>query len=110
MAPFPGMFRKLPEADLPLPGVTARLLRGPTGSAIFWEAAQDTHVPEHRHGDQWGVVLEGEVQLTLSGEPQTYHRGDEYYVPGGTPHSAHLKAGSRVLDVFDDPDRYREKA
>ena len=110
MAHFPAMFRKLPEADLPVPGVVARLLRGPTASAIFWETAQDTQVPEHRHGDQWGVVLEGEVRLTIGGRAQTFRRGDEYFVPAGTPHSADLKAGARVIDVFDDPDRYRARA
>ncbi len=109
MAPFPELFRTLPEADVLIPGVKVRLLRGPTASAIFWEATEDTRVPEHRHGDQWGVVLEGEMRLTAGGEVRTCHRGDEYYIPAGVPHSAALKAGVRVIDFFDDPDRYRAK-
>ncbi len=109
MASFPAVFHRLPEADVPIPGVRVRLLRGPTASAIFWEAVQDTSVPEHRHGDQWGVVLEGEMRLTAGGQVRTCRRGDEYYIPAGVPHSADLKAGVRVIDVFDDPDRYRAK-
>ena len=47
MAPFPELFRTLPEADVAIPGVAVRMLRGLTASAIFWEATQDTTVPEH---------------------------------------------------------------
>jgi quercetin dioxygenase-like cupin family protein len=109
MAPFPDLFQTLPEAEVPVPGVKVRLLRGPTASAIFWEATQDTAVPQHRHGGQWGVVLEGEIRLTVGSDVRTCRRGDEYYIPAGTPHSAVLKKGARVLDFFDDPDRYRPK-
>lgn len=110
MAPFPEVFLKLPEADVPIHGVHVRLLRGPTASAIFWEATEDTAVPEHRHGAQWGVVLEGEMRLTVGGNARGCRKGDEYYIPAGVPHAADLKAGARVIDFFDDPDRYRAKA
>ncbi len=110
MAPFPDVFETLPEADVPIRGVQVRLLRGPTASAIFWEATQDTAVPEHTHGGQWGVVLEGEIRLTVGGTHRVCHRGDEYFIPAGMPHAAELKAGARVIDFFDDPNRYKEKA
>ena len=41
-------------------------------------------VPEHAHGAQWGVVLEGWVEFTIGGETQTYRRGDTYYDGPGT--------------------------
>lgn len=109
MPPFPEMFRKLPEADVPIRGVSIRLLRGPTASATFWEATEDAAVPEHSHGAQWGVVLEGEIRLTVAGKIRTCRKGDEYHIPAGVPHRADLKAGARVIDFFDDPDRYRTK-
>ncbi len=89
--------------------MSVRLLRGPTACAI-WEATQDAAVPEHRHGAQWGVVLEGEIRLTVGSETRTCLRGDEYFIPAGVPHAAVLKTGTRVIDAFDDPDRYRPKA
>jgi quercetin dioxygenase-like cupin family protein len=110
MAHFPELFRRLPEADVPFPGVNARLLRGPTACAIFFEATENETVPEHHHGPQWGVVVEGEIRLTIGSETKTYRRGDEYYIPAGVPHSAVLTKGARVIDCFDDPDRYRAKA
>jgi len=110
MAPFPELFRRLPEADVSIPGVNVRLLQGPTACAIFWEATKDTAVPEHVHGPQWGVVLDGVIELTVGSEIRTCRKGDEYFIPEGVPHSARLKAGARVIDVFDDPNRYRPKA
>lgn len=110
MAHFPEIFHRLPEADVPIPGVSVRLLRGPTASAIFFEAVRDTTVPEHRHGAQWGVVLEGEIHLTLGAEARTCRKGDEYFIPAGVPHGASMKVGTRVIDFFDDPDRYHPKA
>ena len=109
MPPFPELFRRLPEADVPFHGVDVRLLRGPTGSAIFLEAKEDMTVPEHRHGAQWGIVVEGELNLTIGPETRVRRKGDEYHIPAGVPHAAVLKKGTRVIDVFDDPDRYRPK-
>lgn len=109
MAHYPEMFRCLPEADVPLSGVDVRLLRGPGACAIFLEATQDTTVPEHRHGGQWGIVAEGELGLTIGSDTRTHRRGDSYVTPAGTPHAAVLARGTRVIDVFDDPNRYRPK-
>ncbi len=66
--------------------------------------------PEHRHGDQWGIVVDGELNLAIGSETQTRRRGDEYFIPAGVPHSAILKKGTRVIDLFDDSNRYRPKA
>ncbi len=110
MSRYPDTFKKLPEADVPFPSVHVRLLQGPTASAMFLEALHDTAVPEHTHGDQWGIVVDGEVRMTIHGTAQTFRKGDEYFLPAGTPHGALIRAGARVIDFFDDPNRYRPKA
>lgn len=110
MAKFPEMIRRiLPEADTPFRGIDVRLLRAPTASAIFVEAMEESDVPEHAHGAQWGIVVDGELDLTIGDERKIYRRGEEYFIPPGTPHAGHLKRGTRVIDFFDDPDRYRPK-
>ena len=54
--------------------------------------APDVVVPEHTHPhEQFGVVLTGELTLTVGGETLLLRPGDMYLVPGGVPHSA--KAG-----------------
>lgn len=110
MPGFPEIIRRLPEADAPFRGISLRLLQGPTASAIFVEAHETSEVPVHSHGAQWGVVVAGELVLTIGGETRTYRPGEEYLIPAGVPHAAKLKAGVRVIDFFDDPNRYRPKA
>lgn len=110
MSRFPDIIAKLPEADANFKGVKVWLLRGPTASAIFVEAREDSAVPEHSHGAQWGVVVDGEMDLTIGGATRTYRRGDDYMIPAGTPHGAKLRAGTRVIDFFDDPNRYRPRS
>jgi quercetin dioxygenase-like cupin family protein len=109
MARYPNVISRLPEADANFPGVKVWLLQGPTGSAIFVEARADAVVPEHSHGAQWGIVVDGEMELSIGGVVRTYRPGDEYTIPAGTKHGARLRAGTRVIDVFDVPDRYRPR-
>ncbi len=109
MATFPDVIHRLPEADVSFRGITLRLLQGSTASAIFVEASEDARVPEHSHGAQWGIVVDGELRLTIGAETRTLRRGDEYFIPPGVKHAASLKGGTRVIDFFDVPDRYNPK-
>jgi quercetin dioxygenase-like cupin family protein len=100
----------VPEADVAFTGAEVRLLRGSTASAILVVAREDMEVPSHTHAAQWGIVVDGEMRLTIGTEARTYRRGDSYFIPAGTPHGGRLKAGTRVIDFFDDPDRYRPRS
>src|SRR3972149_3916504 len=97
MSRFPAVVAALPEADAAFPGIRIRLLRGPTASAIFVEALEESEVPVHSHGAQWGIVVDGQMDLTIGGAARTYRRGDAYVIPAGTPHGAALRAGTRVV-------------
>lgn len=58
---------------------------------LAMRVAFDPHVqvPEHKHPhEQFGVVLAGELTLTIAGEPLTLHAGEMYLIPGNVPHSA----------------------
>ncbi len=109
MTGFPDFIRKLPQADTSLRGVMLWLLQGRTASATLFQAHEDSAVPEHSHRAQWGIVVEGEMRLTIGGDTRTYRRGEEYFVPSDVPHSASFKAGLRAIDFFDDPNRYRPR-
>ena len=109
MPGFPEIVRRLPEADTPFHGIAVWLLQGPTASAIFVEATEDSEVPAHSHGAQWGVVVAGKLVLTIGGKTRTYGPGQEYMIPPGAVHAATLKKGVRVIDFFDDPNRYRPR-
>ena len=70
----------------------------------------DFDLPPHAHKAQWGTVIEGEAELTIAGETRVYRPGETYNIPDGAEHSARLKAGTQVIDVFEEADRYPLKA
>ncbi len=107
---FAAFIRALPEADLPFAGLHGWLLQSASGQVLFMEADVDVIVPEHSHGDQWGVVIDGKIDLTIGGQAHTFTNGDSYFIPNGTPHRAHIHSGFRAIDVFADPNRYRVRA
>lgn len=106
MDPFPGWMGDLPEVDTPFAGLDGRLLASPHGQAVFFRAEEEVEVPAHSHGAQWGVVVSGRLHLTVAGRSAVYEPGDTYEIGAGEEHSARLDAGSSVIDVFQDPDRY----
>jgi quercetin dioxygenase-like cupin family protein len=70
-------------------------------------------VAEHRHPhEQLGLVIEGELALTIAGTSHRLGPGDAYQIPGGVEHSARAVGGAcRVLDVFQPVrEDYRERA
>lgn len=101
---------RLPKADIPMAGVDAAHLAGSHGQVVFFTLPAGTSVPPHSHGEQWGIVVEGEVDLTIDGVQRTYRRGDAYYISDGVVHSAVVREGCLAIDVFADPQRYRAKA
>jgi hypothetical protein len=109
-ADYPDFLRKLPEADLPVDGLRGWMLQGPHGLAIFLHAETEILLPKHTHGHQWGIVVDGNMDLTIGGETKTYRRGDSYFVPAGVAHHGKLYPGFRAIDCFEDPNRYRPRA
>jgi len=53
---FPAPVQQLPQADIPIQGVTAYLSQAETHQIIFMEFSQDVELGEHAHESQWGVV------------------------------------------------------
>jgi quercetin dioxygenase-like cupin family protein len=97
----------------------------PTGPAFSWryfttalekdptrvvQAVQQLHLPSregnsfHRHnGDQWEVVLEGEITFTVKGQaPRVMKTGEFVYIPRGTVHRNENKsnAPTRTLEIM----------
>lgn len=110
MRPFPEWMKAFPEAQTPFSDLEGRLLASPHGQAVFFRAEEDFEVPSHAHGAQWGIVVVGNLELTVEGETRAYGVGDTYSIGAGETHSARLSAGTCVIDIFQDPDRYEPKA
>jgi quercetin dioxygenase-like cupin family protein len=104
--PFPPPILNLPQADIPLTGATAYLSQTETQQILFMCFEQDVILNEHAHAAQWGIVLEGQIELTIAGVSGTYQRGDRYFIPAGVKHSGKIHAGYADITCFDQPDRY----
>lgn len=106
---FPKMIEKLPEVDISLPGVKGKLFQGRDMQAVFFSLEGTGEIPPHSHQAQWGVILEGEADMTIDGVTRRYRRGDAYYIPAGSVHAIKILGPMKALDFFDEPERYRPK-
>jgi quercetin dioxygenase-like cupin family protein len=62
-------------------------------------------VPRHQHEhEQAGLVIEGEIALTIGNETRVLHPGNGYVIPSGLPHAATAgPEGCLVVDIFAPP-------
>jgi quercetin dioxygenase-like cupin family protein len=106
---YPEMIEKLPDIDIPVPGVRGKLFQGEEMQAVFFSVETTTEIPPHHHQAQWGVVLEGEMAMTVDGVTKKFEKGDSYFIPAGVTHSIRILSPMKALDFFDEPTRYRPK-
>ena len=104
---FPEIISSLPPAELPIGDVSSYLFQGERQQFIFMSFDQDVDVPEHSHEAQWGVVLDGRIELTVGGRRRVLTKGDTYFIPKDVPHSARIERGYKDLTLFNQKDRYR---
>ncbi|MHA2296378.1 MAG: cupin domain-containing protein [Candidatus Hodarchaeales archaeon] len=106
---FPEIISSLPEADIPIPGVQGWIAQGKEFQIIFFDVETTEEVPPHSHGEQYGIIIEGEVSLTIGGETRRYSKGDTFYVPEGVVHHAVFHSRFRSVEFFVDTQRYKVK-
>lgn len=106
---FPEPILNLPKADIPIKGIKANLSQGSDHQIIFMEFSEDVDLPEHSHESQWGIVLEGKIELVIDGEKSTYTKGDRYFIPKDIKHSGKIFAGYADMTYFNQKDRYGTK-
>lgn len=108
---YPDFIQNFPGLDVPFPEdvVQTAVIRSEAGLVAFFTFLKDMELPPHSHGAQWGTVIAGEIELTIGGNTRVYRPGDSYSIPAGVEHGAQITAGTRVIDVFEEADRYPVK-
>jgi len=104
---FPPIITQHAKAKMPIDGINSHLIDAGEQQFIFMEFNEDTEIGDHSHEAQWGVVLEGEMDLKIYGELKKLKKGDSYYIPKDTIHSAKIKAGYKDLTLFNEKERYQ---
>ncbi|HTW98211.1 MAG TPA: cupin domain-containing protein [Acidimicrobiales bacterium] len=105
---FPPFVDALPRPDSPF-AIDARIVPSEHALTMFYTVPEETEIPEHAHGPQWGVVLAGSMEMVIGGVARTYRSGEYYLVEEGVPHVTRIHAGYSGIDVFADAHRYEPK-
>jgi quercetin dioxygenase-like cupin family protein len=89
----------------PVEGIQMQAIVGGTMMGNWVRIAPNSAMPRHEHPhEQFGVMLEGALELTIGDETRLLRPGTAYTIPGGVPHHARtLDEGCLVLDIFAPP-------
>jgi len=87
------------------PGITLRLVWGERVMLSLATFQPNSTVPTHSHPhEQTGIVMEGDLELTIGNETRLCRKGDAFTIPGGVEHSAASRATPvTVVDTFSPP-------
>ena len=90
------------EGFVPFEGLVMQSVVGGKLMANWVTIEPHKVVPRHQHPhEQLGIMLEGQLELTLGDETRLLNPGDAYTIPPNLPHSARtLEQHCVVLDIF----------
>jgi quercetin dioxygenase-like cupin family protein len=104
---WPPEITSLPSIEFHVAGVTGHTMKNHEKQVAFFHFEEGTVVPDHSHGAQWGYLVSGEMTLELDGRSELFQAGDVYYIPAGKKHRTSFSRASFVIDMGDDPGRFR---
>ena len=86
----------------PVPGCRMRTPHGQNVMLSYLEMEDGAEVPLHHHPhEQAGMLIKGQVQLTIGEETRICEAGSLFIIPPNVPHRAVAVNGPAVvLDVF----------
>ena len=86
----------------PVPGCRMRTPYGENLMLSYLEMDEGAVVPLHDHPhEQGGILIQGQVELTIGDETRICEAGSLFIIPPNTPHKAVAVNGPAVvLDVF----------
>lgn len=105
---FPEFIAALPEASFREEARVA-IHQGARSQVLFIEAVRDFAVPPHVHAAEWGVILEGEIEMTIDGKTELHRAGEEHVIPAGVEHAFAWRKGTRAVLFFDEPQRVKPR-
>jgi len=75
--------------------VSKKIIKKQTGTVTIYALDQDQGLSEHTEPfDALVYILDGEAEISISGEPYNLKEGEMIIIPGGNPHV--LKAVNRL--------------
>jgi quercetin dioxygenase-like cupin family protein len=99
--PFPEGVRRLPHTELAGADVYVHDAAG--SQILFIEVASGRPpvvVPTHTHDVEWGIVVEGEIEMTLGDRVERHPAGSTHSIPKDLPHSFRFAPGTSSVHYF----------
>ena len=99
--PFPVGVRTLPKADLA--GADAYVHDNGSTQVVFLEVPvgrPEVVVPTHTHDVEWGIVVEGMIEMTLGDRLERHGPGSTHLIPSQLPHSFRFQPGTCSIHYF----------
>ncbi len=83
------------------PGIRSKLESGSNLTMAFMEIAPNKEGVAHDHPfDQCGVVIEGEVEMSVGEEKKRLRSMETYFIPAGVKHNwKTTSSAAKILDV-----------
>ncbi|GAB4590192.1 cupin domain-containing protein [Nocardia sp. IFM 10818] len=106
MDDWPDWIQQLPMIATGYPGGRGYLIASEHGQVVLWSFPAGASVPRHQHGPQLGIVLTGQVELTMHDTTMLVRAGDSFSLADQAPHAATVAPGTLVIEIFADPDRH----
>jgi len=95
---LPPRIRDLPDFDGPF---DAFRLAADGADVLFATYPGGTTIDPHDHAtDNVGVIIRGELILTMGGTESRYGPGDWYHVPPGTSHAARFDQDTAEIEIW----------
>jgi len=107
MSIFPAFFDTLPKLEIPADVARAWVMTD-NAQVLFYEVHEGGANDDLAEGAEWGLILEGAVEITIDGTTTTYRKGDSYLIPGGVPNRKYNHPGTVGIDVFEQSDRFTD--
>jgi len=83
------------------PGIRSKLESGTNLTMAFMEIAPNKEGSAHDHSfDQCGVVIEGEIEMSVGEEKKLLRPMKAYFIPAGAKHNwKTFSSSAKILDV-----------
>ena len=83
------------------PGIRSKLESGTNLTMAIMEIAPNKEGNAHDHPfDQCGIVVEGEIEMSVGEEKRFLRTMETYFIPAGTKHNWKTSASSaKILDI-----------
>jgi len=83
------------------PGIRSKLESGSNLTMAFMEIASNKEGAPHDHSfDQCGIVIEGEIEMSIGEEKELLRPMETYFIPAGTKHNWKTTAlTAKILDI-----------